>query len=273
MTSVVASFLHLHTNPLSLLNPHSNPNPKIYPKPLPFSSRPISTITTSIPNSNSNSETSEIRVCNNRTCRRQGSIQTLETLAGIAPPNVVVKSCGCLGRCGSGPNIVALPGPTMVSHCGTPNRAAGVLVKLLGGGSELEEEARKCLDALALRKRAELELSAGNCSEAESLYSQAINLKPFGGLHVAYVGRSAVRLRIGNFTGALADAEEALTLSPNYTEAYICRGDAFMGMDQLYEAEEAYSMALEKDPSIRRSKSFKARISTLEERLVSTSVH
>ncbi|KAL8166589.1 hypothetical protein V2J09_008088 [Rumex salicifolius] len=153
----------------------------------------------------------------------------------------------------------------MISHCGTPNCAAAVLVKVLGGGTELEEEARECLEALALRKRAESESSSGENSEFRIMYN-AINLKPFGGLHLAYVGRSSVLLKMGNFTGALADAEKALTIAPNFVEAYICRGDAFMGMEQLDEAEAAYSMALEKDPSIRRSKSFKARVSTLEEK-------
>lgn len=40
-------------------------------------------------------------------------------------------------------------------------------------------------------------------------------------------------------------------------QAYICQGDAFLAMDQLDLAEKSYSIALEIDPSIRRSKSFK----------------
>lgn len=166
-----SSSLHPHRIPPSLLTPHTNPNPPNQPLFLLSST----SITPSIVNSIS--EISEIRVCTNRTCRRQGSIQTLETLAGIAPPTVSVKSCGCLGLCGSGPNIVALPGPVLVSHVGTPVRAAAVMMKFVGGGSDLEEEAEagKCLEALALRKRAEVEFANGNCSESESLYSQVRN--------------------------------------------------------------------------------------------------
>ena len=40
-------------------------------------------------------------------------------------------------------------------------------------------------------------------------------------------------------------------------QTYICQGDAFLAMDQLDLAEKSYLTALEIDPSIRRSKSFK----------------
>lgn len=40
-------------------------------------------------------------------------------------------------------------------------------------------------------------------------------------------------------------------------QAYICKGDALMAMEQFEAAGDSYSMALELDPSIRRSKSFK----------------
>lgn len=40
-------------------------------------------------------------------------------------------------------------------------------------------------------------------------------------------------------------------------QGYICQGDAFLSMDQFDLAEKSYLTALEIDPSIRRSKSFK----------------
>lgn len=121
-------------------------------------------------------EIEEIRVCTNRTCRRQGSLQTLETLTGVAPANVAVKSCGCLGRCGAGPNLVALPEGVLMSHCGTAARAAEVLLGLCGGGVLNSDHAKKSLEALALRKKAEKEMEDGNFSEAELLLSQVLPL-------------------------------------------------------------------------------------------------
>lgn len=111
----------------------------------------------------------EIRVCVNRICRRKGSNEILQVLTGIAPPDVAVNSCGCLGRCGIGPNVVVLPGAVFVSHCGTAARAAGLMSEICGG--ELGSWS-KSLEAVALRKRAEDEMGNSNFSQAEILLSQ-----------------------------------------------------------------------------------------------------
>ncbi|KEH33020.1 TPR domain protein [Medicago truncatula] len=153
----------------------------------------------------------EIRVCTNRACRKQGAFQTLETLSGIAPPNVSVKSSGCLGKCGAGPNLVVLPDYLIIRYCGTAARCLETMVSLFGGGDN-------SLDALALRKMADVELEKKNFAEAELLLSQAIDLKPFGGIHVTFKCRSSVRLELGNYLGALQDANEALILAPEYSE-------------------------------------------------------
>ncbi|KAL3655427.1 hypothetical protein CASFOL_001213 [Castilleja foliolosa] len=212
------------------------------------------------------SEKIEIRVCTNRTCRKQGSLDTLQVLSGIAPPFVAVKSCGCLGRCGSGPNIVILPEGAFMGHCGTPSKAANAM-SVVCGIDDVENGGEKCLEALALRKRAEDEMGRGDFALVYDLLSQAIDLKPFGGAHIMYKDRSAARLGLGDLNGALEDAKEALTLAPYYPEAYVCEGDVFMAMGRFNEAEESYSIALELEPSIRRSKSFKARIAKLREKL------
>ncbi|KAJ0104622.1 hypothetical protein Patl1_19408 [Pistacia atlantica] len=208
-------------------------------------------------------ELKEIRVCTNRTCRKQGSMQTFETLTALAPPHVAVHTCGCLGRCGAGPNLVALPGGVMVGHCGTAAKAAQVTMDLCG----IRGSGDKSLEALALRKRAEGEFEKGDFEEAERLLCQGIDLKPFGGIHILYKNRSLVRLAMGNYSGALEDANEALKLAPQYIEAYICQGDIFLAMDQYDAAEKSYSTCLQIDPSIRRSKSFKSRIVKLQEKL------
>ncbi|WVZ23265.1 hypothetical protein V8G54_001809 [Vigna mungo] len=169
----------------------------------------------------------EIRVCTNRSCRRQGSFQTLETLYGVAPPNVTVKSCGCLGRCGGGPNLVVLPDGLIFGHCGTTARAAELVVTLF---AEAGHDPKTCLDALALRKRANIEFANRNFTEAELLLSQAheANHSSFSILletfefkmrhYSFFLSMSFVRLELGNYSGALEDAEEALALAPRYSE-------------------------------------------------------
>ncbi|GAA0176092.1 hypothetical protein LIER_29148 [Lithospermum erythrorhizon] len=202
----------------------------------------------------------EIRVCTNRTCRKQGSLDTLLVVSGIAPPNVSVTSCGCLGRCGSGPNVVVLPEAVLFNHCGTPYKAASLMLSALKASGEYEYQdcvddqlIKNCLEGLALRKRAEDEISRGDFSIAFSLLSQAIDIDAFGGLHVIYKDRSAASLAMGDLPKALEDANAALELAPEYSEAYICLADALMAMDQIDGAEESYSIALTLNPSLRRS--------------------
>ncbi|XP_047315894.1 uncharacterized protein LOC124919644 [Impatiens glandulifera] len=210
----------------------------------------------------------EIRVCVNRTCRRQGSLETFQVISGIAPPDISVKTCGCLGSCGNGPNLLALPGAIFVSHCGTAARAAQAVFTLcnISGNEDINASAwiSNSLTSLGLRKRAEDELRRDNASEAQLLLTQAISLKPCGGLHIVYKDRSASFLTLGKLVEALEDANKAVALAPKDTQAYLCQGDAFMGLNQFELAEQSYIVAAELDPPIQRSKSFKMRIAKLQ---------
>ncbi|KAJ9145694.1 hypothetical protein P3X46_028047 [Hevea brasiliensis] len=216
-------------------------------------------------------KTEQIRVCTNRTCRKQGSMQTLEIMMALSPPDLPVNSCGCLGRCGAGPNVALLPQGIIVGHCGTAAAAARIMAR--HNDDEVDDATiRNSLDAFALRKRARVEFDQGNFSQADLLLSQAIHLKPFGGLHIIYKSRSQVRLLMENYSEALQDAQEALNLAPQYTEAYMCEGDAFMAMKQYDGAEKSYSMCLQIDPTIRRSKAFKVRVAQVQEKLIAANM-
>ncbi|XVF09326.1 hypothetical protein REPUB_Repub07fG0082900 [Reevesia pubescens] len=220
----------------------------------------------------SEAQVEEIRVCTNRTCRRQGSMQTFHTLTALAPPQISVKPCGCLGRCGAGPNVALLPEGQIVGHCGTAAKAAELMVGLWyeGGVGDAcsKTKIKTSLDALSLRMKAEALIDEAHFSEAERLLSQALDLKPYGGIHFLYRQRSVARLAMHNYSGALEDATQFLKLAPNFAEAYILQGDAFLAMNQYDAAQKSYTTCSQIDPSIRRSKSFKIRIAKLEEKLV-----
>jgi len=209
-----------------------------------------------------------VRVCTNRTCARQGGREVLAALAGLAPPRVDVDSCGCLGRCGAGPNVAAsVAGSAAVfGHVGTAARGAQLLEHLLGS-AEFNVAAE--LAALAAREKAEAALEKGSAAEAEVLLNGVIGLNACGGMHLVYRSRSKARLAIGEISGALEDAEEAIRISPKFTQAHLLRGDALLTMGEYCAAENAYADVLNLDPSIRRSKSFKARVERLREKLVS----
>ncbi|VFQ62019.1 unnamed protein product [Cuscuta campestris] len=97
----------------SPISPPARPNPAHISSPLQFQ-----------PEEAEKKTKIELRVCTNRACRRQGSLESLRVLSGIAPPHVAVAAGGCLGKCGAGPNLVVLPDAVLVKHCGTPARAA-----------------------------------------------------------------------------------------------------------------------------------------------------
>ncbi|GJY77466.1 tetratricopeptide repeat-containing protein, partial [Tanacetum coccineum] len=78
----------------------------------------------------------------------------------------------------------------------------------------------------------------------------AIDLNPVGGIHYLYKYRSVARLGMNNNVVALEDAIKASTLAPNYSQAYICKGDALMAMEQYDVVGDSYSMALHLDPYI-----------------------
>ncbi|KAF7019520.1 hypothetical protein CFC21_032686 [Triticum aestivum] len=218
-------------------------------------------------------EAVEIRVCTNRTCARQGGREVLAALEGLSPPppRVDVASCGCLGRCGAGPNVGAsVPGRgnAVFGHVGTAARAARLLEHLLGAA---EFDAAAGLAALALREKAEAALAEGDAAQAEALFTESIAMDAPGGLHLAYGGRCKARLAIGDTAGALADADEATRIAPKFPQCHLLRGDALFAMGEYHSAEDAFARALDLDPSIRRSKSFKARLEKLREKLVSVS--
>ncbi|CAL5029352.1 unnamed protein product [Urochloa decumbens] len=210
----------------------------------------------------------ELRVCTNRTCARQGGREVLAALAGLAPPRVDVDSCGCLGRCGAGPNIAAsIAGSAAVfGHVGTAARAAQLLEHILGAA---EFDAAAGLAALAKWEKAEAALDKGSAAEAEALLNEVIGLSGCGGLQLVYRSRSKARLAIGDISGALEDADEAIRIAPRFPQAHLLRGDALIAMGEYCAAEDAYADALDLDPSIRRSKSFKARVERLQQKLVS----
>ncbi len=55
-------------------------------------------------------------VCQNRTCRKQGSAKILAAFKTFDMPNITVEKSGCLGKCGSGPMLLVLPEEIWYSH-------------------------------------------------------------------------------------------------------------------------------------------------------------
>jgi hypothetical protein len=71
----------------------------------------------------------------------------LEAASELLPPGVHLERRGCLGRCGSGPNVCLMPSGLLVSYCATPAQLAHLIeLQCVGGGGT-----RKMLHALEVR--------------------------------------------------------------------------------------------------------------------------
>ena len=69
----------------------------------------------------------EVRVCQNRTCRKQGAKSVLEAFAASPVPGVTVSASACLGQCGNGPMVLVLP--DMVWYCGVRSTEVSQIVE------------------------------------------------------------------------------------------------------------------------------------------------
>ena len=74
-----------------------------------------------------------VRVCQNRTCKKQGAVKVLAAFAALPIPGVTVTASSCLGQCGNGPMVLVLP--DMVWYSGVKPEEVSLLIEnhLLGG--------------------------------------------------------------------------------------------------------------------------------------------
>ncbi|MEA5514509.1 (2Fe-2S) ferredoxin domain-containing protein [Nodularia sp. UHCC 0506] len=78
-----------------------------------------------------------VRVCQNRTCKKQGAAEVLAAFTALPVPDVTVMASGCLGQCGNGPMVLVLP--DMVWYCGVrPNEVSLVVEQHLLGGQSVK---------------------------------------------------------------------------------------------------------------------------------------
>lgn len=77
-------------------------------------------------------------VCQNRTCRKQGSAKVLAAFQTFDIPNIAVEKSGCLGQCGKGPMVLVLPEEIWYSYV-QPTNISVILEKHLLSGLPVKE--------------------------------------------------------------------------------------------------------------------------------------
>jgi hypothetical protein len=88
--------------------------------------------------------------CVRRTCRHEGSMNIADAARELAPPGVTVERTGCLGKCGTGPNLMLLPSGLTISYCSTPAQLAQLLERQCVNG----QGTHTVLQALEVRRSA-----------------------------------------------------------------------------------------------------------------------
>lgn len=75
----------------------------------------------------------QILVCQNRTCRKQGSAAVLAAFQSSLVTDITVIGSGCLGQCGSGPMVLVMPEQIWYSRV-HPSEVPAVVKRHLQGG-------------------------------------------------------------------------------------------------------------------------------------------
>lgn len=74
-----------------------------------------------------------VQVCQNRSCRKQGSAKVLAAFQSQILPGVEVLGSSCLGQCGNGPMVTVMP--DHVWYCGVqPSEVPTVIKRHLQDG-------------------------------------------------------------------------------------------------------------------------------------------
>jgi len=210
--------------------------------------------------------TQELAVCTNRTCKKQGSQQVLRFLQDIsAGSGVSARESGCLGTCGSGPNILVSDknkAVKIVSHVATYADAQQLLSQFCGVSVD-----SGLLQSTQLRLSANAAAIEGRLEDAIDIYSQALSLQA-PNRHLLFSNRSAAFLQLKRAEEALLDAESALAIAPpTFHTAWVRVIDSLYALNQHAAAAERLQAALKLCPGFSGCPEYKAIRQALQEHI------
>jgi TPR repeat protein len=104
----------------------------------------------------------------------------------------------------------------------------------------------KAGDAAELKDQGNAALKSGDLHGAEALYTNAIGLDSSN--HMLFSNRSCVRFELSNYSGALEDAKECISLDPAFMKGYFRAISAAEALGQIHEAGRFCQDGLKIDP-------------------------
>lgn len=180
-------------------------------------------------------------VCTGTACSKQGSqaIRTAFTLLSDKAPYVQVTECGCLGECGSGPNVVTSAAKTI--H----NRVTSVddILPLLSGHVTPDEQ---IVQALHTKEQADGLISHKHSkfsAQAAQMYEAVSKLVPQGEFQVSVLCNwSAALLENGQAQRALLVANDAVDMDHARLSAWKRKAQAHEHLCQYDDAINAWTI-------------------------------
>eukprot|EP00892_Ulva_mutabilis_P004263 jgi/Ulvmu1/2208/UM013_0054.1 len=192
-----------------------------------------------------------ISVCENRTCKKQGSPQILKILEDVEQEGFAVsaRGCGCLGECGNGPNILISPPEVRVRGIGTP----AAVFRMLREQCHINVPEESQL-SLQLRLQGNRLAAQGEYDEALDAYQQALQFAPEAVAYKIHSNMSLLSLTTGDVAAALSEATAALQQAPrDFTTAKIRMVEACLAAGDLQSARQYLETAVRDDFSFRKS--------------------
>jgi len=227
-----------------------------------------------------------LSICTNRTCKRQGSEGIHRFAVDLALPGLEVVTCGCLARCGAGPNVAlqqaaAAPSasapagdPEVFRHVATPAALVSVLkARWLQPAPDAAAAATddrwpaplsaRHLEAVQKRRAGNAAAVEGDFEAAMQRYGEA--LAAIGGqededddppaalgAHLVRSNMSAALLQKGRGEEAAAVARRAERGAPaGFCTATVRLVDALYSLGRFEEAGQAARQGLLKHPGLK----------------------
>ncbi|XP_038941300.1 tetratricopeptide repeat protein 1 isoform X1 [Rattus norvegicus] len=120
-----------------------------------------------------------------------------------------------------------------------------------------EEKQKRREESAKLKEEGNEQFKRGDYVEAESSYSQALQMCPAcfqKDRSVLFSNRAAARMKQDKKEMAITDCSKAIQLNPTYIRAILRRAELYEKTDKLDEALEDYKSILETDPSVHQAR-------------------
>lgn len=180
-------------------------------------------------------------VCTGTACSKQGShaTRTAFTLLSDNVPSVQITDCGCLGECGSGPNVATNAARTIHNHIS----AVDDILPLLSGHVTPDE---KIVQALHTKEQADRLISHNHSkfsAQAAQMYETVSKLVPQGEFQVSVLCNwSAALLESGQAERALLVANDAVDREHARLSAWKRKAQAHEYLHQYDDAISAWTV-------------------------------